>query len=642
MYRLLARIGLFALVVLLFGGAAVARADEASPPTGVSVVPGDNLVLSQPTSAGPATATITIGNGTDQPIEVRLTAVLRDKDAKKVTPSTLSGPETLDIGDVEEFEIGATGVDDGVVLVTAVAASDKTQVAVVELPVSTVTEDDSKAPQPAVSEWKVTQGTWGTGRLSSWVQRRTAARDEQPVTFTQAQATKKDCLDLKSDAKGQGDEVTCVRMNIPQKAECSQWTSQDLVLAGSSGSVPARVICNLDGQLQVSYASDGIRPGLYSGTVKFGDAELAVTLTQQRPFWTALLLAASGMLLVWIATSLWTIVGPLARAHGRLRAAESETLEATKQRIKGNPPRPEIVLALRAMSPDVGPELARVASYMKPKIIWPLVAVLPSAAAAELDKAVGERQQDATHVDSLVDALETLDARRQGLVPNKPLRKQADRFFATAPGWKYRGAETIAKISALTQVAILRADLKKIKDIAVSLGGPLLPEAERAALRVVRAEIERLSELVDDADDAAALLTGGLVESVRAVRANCTALFVSVNGEALANELGGTTEGAVPPQVKAVIEGGLLIPGLSQMLDGLTKAAAVVAGGVAPWLLYLITAVVAFYAGLEAFYFDKPWGTGRDYIAAFIYGATVLAVSLSLGTFFSKRGQKEG
>ena len=158
MYRLLARIGAFALVALLFGGVNVARADEAPPPTGFTVVPGDALVLSQPTSAGPATGTITVGNGTDQPIEVRVTAVLRDADSKKVTPAPLVEPKTLLVGDVEEFEISAPRVEKGTVLVTAIGVSDNAQVAVVELPVSTVTKDDPKTPQPAISEWKVTRG----------------------------------------------------------------------------------------------------------------------------------------------------------------------------------------------------------------------------------------------------------------------------------------------------------------------------------------------------------------------------------------------------------------------------------------------------------------------------------------------------
>ena len=77
----------------------------------------------------------------------------------------------------------------------------------------------------------------------------------------------------------------------------------------------------------------------------------------------------------------------------------------------------------------------------------------------------------------------------------------------------------------------------------------------------------------------------------------------------------------------------------------ITDAKRVLAGllsGSAPWLLYAIAVIVAFTAGLSAFYVDKPWGTGWDCLAAFIYGATTLAAALSLGTFFGDRSTKDG
>lgn len=589
MYRLLARIGAFALVALLFGGVNVARADEAPPPTGFTVVPGDALVLSQPTSAGPATGTITVGNGTNQPIEVRVTAVLRDADSKKVTPAPLVEPKTLLVGDVEEFEISAAGVEEGTVLVTAIGVSDNAQVAVVELPVSTVTKDDPKTPQPAVSEWKVTRGTWGTGKAVE-------------------------------------------TMNIPQKATCSpKWKAQDLVLAGSSGSVPTQVTCNSDGQLEVSYASDGIMPGVYTGTIKFGDDALAITLTQQRPFWMALILPSLGVLVVWAATAFWTVVRPLQKIGKGLTAAE----QAVKDAARAIP---------ITVETDFAAETKLVASYRKPRFFWPLVTVLTPAATTELEKALATREEDAGLLPKLQEARDMLEDKRSWLADGTPLRKRADAYFAETPGWRYRGAETIAKIAALAQIATLREDLRDVKDTAVSLGACLLRPTERTELRAVRAEIERLSALVDDSDDAAAVLTGGLVESVRAVRANCTALYASVHaGTSPGTGTSATLEATgLPPLTQVPSPAGLPIPDLRPILDSLARVAATAAGVAAPWILYLVTAAIAFYAGLEAFYFDKPWGTGRDYVAAFIYGATVLAVSLSLGTFFSKRGQKEG
>lgn len=567
-------------VTTLFSAAVAALADD--PPSGFTVLPLGDVVL---TRAG--TAALTVVNGTRNPVSVEVTVALRDEDGKPLdahaTPDRLTKVEA-GASAVVTLDTAESGT--GVVIVTAVGPGRGTPFVVQR----TVKSAPNQLPDPAVTSWEFTDDPL-------WLHNQTQIPLAKP------------CGDTKWSAK--------------------------VTLAGSGRSVVADVVCDAS-NLKVSYPLT-TQAGTYKGTLKISDdISVAITLTRTLPFWIAGFLVLLGAAVTWWATAQVTLFNRLRGLRRDLTSADKSVADAKEEHAKSQPrhgakARGAIgYLRLR----DV-PALDKLEMRYPQKRhgLKPYLAAVPTAELAAVSATVESIQTDAKSITgepSLLNDLEGKLSELDSLLPAAgdgfPLSSLAERYFE-AP-WVFAGA-SLDDISRLTAILGASGRIAELKKALNSLPIASLEDYQASAVFRALKKLEANELLIRSAAEPSTPLQKGLDDDLRIVEAMHRVLMSSASIKDLADA------GVAPAPPVALPYVPLPAFGLLERLASSARAqAALLRERVPNMLLFVVAFAAALLAAYAAFYVDKPWGYGIDWLAALIYGATTLAASLTLSTYF--------
>lgn len=563
--------------VMLLGAATATFADDKAI-TGFAVLPTSAIELSE---AGTAVATVV--NGTNVPVDVRVSLALRDQEGEAIavvaTPSVL---QDLAAGSSTSVTISAEGTGHGVAVFTAIGPANET-VGVSEHELKTQAKP---TPALAVSAWEFTDDPL-------W-----------PRNVTR----------------------------IPLTAPCvdTTWT-RSVTLAGGGRSVTAGVTCDAS-TLKLTYPFWSTWPGTYTGMLEISDeSTVEITLTRAWPFWFAALLMLVGALTMWFATANVALVQRLSNLHKR---NDSATADMKKKAAAWMPPKEEpgwepIKTALANVKPrepaGLKELLERFSKDNLKKNRWRLfVEQLPTTELAAVTAEVESIEADSALIGDLAVKLKQLSKVTTQVVGDFPLKQAADRYFQK--DWPFRGKPTLIDVEALTVVLGAVAHIGELRKQLLSINKDELTPTQLATVFHAREKLEGVELLIKTAEDPRTPIEKGFDVDLRSVEATIRAIPRDA-----------TMQEARDAESRGVDLLPIELPGL----DGLKGALATIGSQIgkflhyAPnWLLFIVAFTGAMLAGYMAFYAGKPWGSIVDCIAAIIYGATTLAASLTLSTYF--------
>jgi hypothetical protein len=551
---------------------------------------------------GKFTGTFTLVNGTPERLAVSVTPVVID-DAGAALDADVeftAGSSSIPAGEYAQVAVSVTAPASGTVVVTAVNVSRQV-IAVVEHAIATST---TPSPLPAVNEWEFTNDL------------------------------------LNGEAHSQ----------IPLKSVCDPaWPGMSVTLAGDGRSVQAKAKCAA-GVLDLTVPDAS--PGLYKGALKLSDTDtVAITMTRTPPMWLAIVLTLAGAAAAWWAGAQLNLIQPIAQRRTRqteLDAGFKSALSTlvTKLREEGKTP-PEVVKALEGTSARQAADLPHLETEYKRPLRIRFFAAIPTARFTAVTAELDSIAKDEGLLPELAEKLTALHSIKAELsakpyaseVADYPLVVSAASYLRAEDRPPFRGQSTVADVQAITRVLATLQETRTAGETILRRVNHPLGDADRAVLFAALTKAEEVALAIGAADDAQVVLDSGIVKTLRRIQANTAAL--NAIGSAAQPQLTGR-DATVAATSGAPVSVSLEWPSWEQLRKSLSTAAVPLlnALGRSPnWLLFGIALTAALLTGYAAFYAGKPWGSPIDIIAAFVYGATTLAASLSLSTYLGDLGE---
>lgn len=406
--------------------------------------------------------------------------------------------------------------------------------------------------------------------------------------------------------------------SIPLKGSCpvgeAAWT-KDINLVAPGAHLTATFHCVENG-LTMAYPQ-GQKPGLYKGELAVGTEKIAISFTQTRPVWIALLLVLLGAAVSMWATAQVTVVRPLKRLLHDKQAGASAPLPGGFTEL-GTPKLDDRLTRYRArwwrtyLDKDVGDAVKEAETEVK---------ALTTA-----------REEAAKLPEALSDLREELDS----ALPDSQataMWEAAAQIDSTSR--TFNGSETISEIRTFTSALRTLDNVHGYRN-TLSAMYRLLPD--QSATDLAMATSHRL-ELLDqrlrtsttgkqltaiNADDEERQVDA----AIRALRGTCRAGFAGDQHITPPGQPGG-----------AMLPASVITP-WPEVIRRIQRFAARTWDRAPNWVLFVIAFTAAILAAHAAFYEGEPWGTPLDIVAAFSYGATTFVAAFTLSTYFGDLGKE--
>lgn len=541
--------------------------------------------------------TVTMVNGTTQPLTITVTAALFDAEGNAVPTSIdlKSEKAVIKAGDSSQFSITASRAGSGTLIVHA---RDVTN-AVIAISEQRLATASTPTPVAAVKEWAVIDDKWQGGTHSQ----------------------------------------------IPLSESCNPaWEGGKAALAKAGTSIEVMATCN---GKYLDLVTPEMEPGVYKGVLDLSsDVKVAITVTRSRPIMLAGILAMLGAALALIANVHLKLMQPIRSRRNRQDTANASFQAAkTLQRDKVPSLPVEVVAAIDFASPREAVGLADLETSYGKKFwrghFWRnLVATLPTekltAVAIDLDSI----ENDANLVDRMIANLVELDKVRKSFAPDQtptsakyPLWGSAAAFFEK--DWIFRGEPSLTSIAGHAKILSALSKLEPARNDLAAIYDELWDPSQRTAALMAYQTIAQIESEIGAADDAAPALADRIDKESREVQATIAALKAIPKQPQAVNT--GRDSGSPVSSLLPLAPIKIGWPGYEQFKNALESIKPEVSASLdrAPnWLLFVVTLIAALLAGYAALYSGRAWGSELDIVAAFVYGATTIAASISLSTYF--------